>query len=175
MGAIDLLKKHPVAASIGAVVVFGGVLLVMNSGGQEVSYGGPVSDVAAGTDLQAMQQAFQLQMGGINAQVQNAAQEREAAITLAQIEVQSKKDLAAMMVNLESQRISADTQTAQLVSTLAAGVQTKSIDAEVAKENINANIINKQTDALVSINAMMQQTQQQAIKKQCSGFFDCLF
>lgn len=175
MGAIDLIKRHPVASSVGAIVIFGGVILVMNSGGQEISSGGPVSDVQAGTDLQSMQQAFQLQMGAINAQIQNSAGEREAAITLAQIDTQSKKDLALLSVDLERERINADKQTAALVSTLAAQVQTKSINAEVAKENINAGIINNQTKALVSINQMMQQTQQKAIKKQCSGFFSCLF
>lgn len=173
MSAIDFVKRHPVAIGAGAVALIIIFMIASAGGSEEVQ--GNTSDVAAGVALQQAQMGYQAQMSALNAAAQDKASDRELALKVAEMDYLSKKELANINANLMSQQISSQQQTTALVSTLAAQTSQREIDAAVQREQINAGIINKQTDALVSINAMMQQTQQQAIKKQCSGFFDCLF
>ena len=180
MSPIEIVKKHPVAIGIGAVVIVGAFILLSSGvgGSQVVGSTGPSdAEIAAGLQLQQLQAAGQAQSLQVGAQ-----REIELANTAAQLELgklsiaqQSASDSLAASVALA--QINANQQTTSLTSTLASQVQIAGINADPAQTPAMLATMTRPSElqastATAAINAQVQIAK---INKPKQGLFSKIF
>jgi peptidyl-tRNA hydrolase len=138
MGALELVKEHPIATGVGAVVIVGGVFVLTRGGGAPADPADPnaaasQAEVDAGLQLSAQQ--AQMQYASDQLGVQSAT-----AIQLAQIQsaVQGQHDELA--AGIASQQISAQQESADLSNTLQSTLAQRlgELSAQVSEAQITA-------------------------------------
>lgn len=133
MSLLDTIKSHPIAAVAIVIVVGGGTLYALSSGGSSTV--GPSAYDSSGTGFNDQLVAAQQQSANLGAELQASAAHDTTSIELAKIQLQ------AFNANEQTQqfKIENDTAVAMHVSTLNAQVQQAGIDATTRQQQISAS------------------------------------
>lgn len=133
MSILETAKAHPLATVAIVIVVGGGTLWMLSSGGSATV--GPSAYDGSGTGFNDQLVAAQQQSANLSAELQASAAHDTTSIELAKIQLQ------AFNANEQTQqfKIENDTAVAMHVSTLNAQVQQAGIDAATRQQQIAAN------------------------------------
>lgn len=152
-GPIALVKKHPIAFTVGGLAVLGVGLLAFGGGGggsadtNAYAAGGAESSVEAGVALQQIQSA-----AGVAAQKVEAQREVALATTAAQLEAAQLAANTAMYQTdaaLEAAGLEFDYR--GMVSTLEAETVGKEIEANLQRDIEQQGTIRHQADTMVEL------------------------
>lgn len=166
MSPVELAKKYPVATGVGAIVIFGAVLLFMNRGGAEDDGGGfAMVGAPPGASSDSAAFTYQLQAAGIAAATrleEIASTERVETAKLATMETLAgyERDVSFNANELGAQVKLADitqgNETARLISTLQA-------QTAITQANYQLQAFNTQQ-------ATIQQQQNLAYQSMVAGY-----
>lgn len=139
MNPLEFVQKHPVGVGVG-IFAAGALYLVLSSGGSGgttvVQTGADAATVQANTQLQMAQLQAQTQIQGVNAQAGVEAQKIAGDVTIAQL---------AAQVAINNNTIAGD---------VAKYTTNSNNTANIAISTLNAQVQNRQTDALVQQSAI---------------------
>lgn len=147
MGALDLVKKHPVATGVIVVVVVGGVLLL--TGGSDAtavdSSGGSSGDeLAASLAMQQLQAGLQAQALEVGAAKEIALNESATALTMAQLSKEVALQQGAWTYQLEEARLASEERVTTSTNTLTAALRQQELANDLAEETMENATLNNQ-------------------------------
>lgn len=151
---IEFVKKHKIVVGVSAVALVGIIALSMAGGGSTTTTGASVGTPQSSTDDTQIALAT-IQAGSVAQQVQADAAthvaDTQAQLQLGTLQLQNQNlaDERAGQIQLYS--IGSQTQTQQQKNTLDAQVALHTADVGLANASLQADVLNHQTDADVSV------------------------
>lgn len=177
---LELVKAHPVAATVGAVVIFGAILFALNSGGGDVAVpvsGDPSGELAGQYAMQQLSISAGLEQSKIDAAKELATMQNTTAVTLAQLDSARAADEAQKGFQLELERLASSERVSTQQTTVQASLaqqtlQTQKDLATMQSSNIAAQLKAQRDLQLAGINAQLEA---QRIASQPKGLLSWLF
>lgn len=174
-----VIKKHPVAFGIGAIVIVVGFIMLSGSGGEtQVVSGGPSeAEIAAGMQMQQLQASQQAMAFQVGAEREVALANMGAQLELGKLQIaqQGRSDELAAAMGMA--QINATQQTTALTSTLSAQTEQARIAADTAQNAAMLSTITRQSElqAQTAMNAINAQVSIAQINKPKRGLFSKIF
>lgn len=156
---LTVLKKHPLAAAVGAVVVFGVFYIAMNGSG-----GGSTTVVQSGVDPQTA--AAQAQQAQLQAQLAGLGIQASTTIQLKQLDLQGAQTAAAYQYQIAQLNAAYETQHDQLAA--AVSMSQTQAQLEAVKTQYGALTQQAQIASQQNIAAINAATQVAAVNAQTS-------
>jgi hypothetical protein len=159
MGALALVKEHPVAFGVGGVVLVGGVFILTRGGGAPADPNAAASQAEVAAGLQLSQEQAQMQYASNQLGVQSAT-----AIQLAQIQAGLQTQHDELAAGVASQQISAQQESADLSNTLQATLAQRlgELSSQVSEAQIAATKSIAETNAATA--AAIQKSNNDTLK-----------